>query len=297
MRYVIIRDDDTHALTPIECLEQLYRPFLDRGFPVNLATIPNVRTDVTVPSGELEGFLSAAPNAGGEPYEHDNGEPEAPGGRFQWRAENGPGRTLPIGTHTALLRYLKANPEYRIVHHGWQHDYFEFDHPDPREIARRLDAGRRQLEDAGFGAPRTFVAPYDKLSRPAMREVAKRFRVLSTGWYELRRLPVPWWPKYLAKRTAQRPHWRVGETVLLTHPGCLLSCHRNYADILKTIQETISSQRLTVLVTHWWEYFRNGKPDPDFIDVLHSTASLLESDPEVRVISFDDVIDSRVELN
>jgi len=275
MRYVIIRDDDTNALTPVDCLEQLYRPFLDRGFPVNLATIPNVRTDVKIPSGELEGFLSVTP--------------EVTRG-----AMNG---TVPIGTHTELLRYLKANPEYHIVHHGWQHDYFEFDRPNASDVAQRLDAGRKQLEEAGLGAPRTFVAPYDKLSRAAMREVARRFRVLSTGWYELRRLPLPWWPQYLLKRSSQRPHWRVGETILLTHPGCLLSCHRNYAEMLKNIQETISSQRLTVLVTHWWEYFRNGKADSDFIDVLHSTASLLESDPEVRVISFDDVIDSKVVLN
>ena len=31
MRYVIIRDDDTNALTPVECLERLYRPLLERG--------------------------------------------------------------------------------------------------------------------------------------------------------------------------------------------------------------------------------------------------------------------------
>ena len=275
MRYVIIRDDDTSALTPVACLEQLYRPFLDRGFPINLATIPNVRTDVKIPSGELEGFLSVTRDARTEP----NGE------------------TLPIGTHSELLRYLTANPEYHVVHHGWQHDYFEFDRPDAADLVQRLEAGRRQLEEAGLGAPRTFVAPYDKLSCAALREVANRFRVLSTGWYELRRLPLPWWPQYLMKRTTQRPHWRVGDTILLTHPGCLLSCHRNYGEMLKNIQETISRQRLTVLVTHWWEYFRNGNPDSDFIDVLHSTASLLESDPEVRVISFDDLIDSKVALN
>jgi hypothetical protein len=286
MRYVIIRDDDTNALTPVDCLEQLYRPFLDRGFPVNLATIPNVRTDVKIPSGEFEGFLSVTPELRTK-------------SRCETKSDSrGPmNETAPIGTHTELLRYLKGNPEYRIVHHGWQHDYFEFDRPDAADVARRLDAGRRQLEEAGLGAPRTFVAPYDKLSRAAMREVARRFRVLSTGWYELRRLPLPWWPQYLVKRSSQRPHWRVGETILLTHPGCLLSCHRNYADMLKNIQETISNQRLTVLVTHWWEYFRNGRPDSDFIDVLHSTASLLESDPEVRVISFDDLIDSKVTLN
>jgi hypothetical protein len=59
MRYVILRDDDTNALTQVECLERLYRPFLDRGLPVNLAVIPHVRTDVTMPGGRLQGFLVA----------------------------------------------------------------------------------------------------------------------------------------------------------------------------------------------------------------------------------------------
>src|SRR5438067_12670248 len=56
-RYVILRDDDTNALTPPECLERLYRPFLDRSLPVNLATIPAVRTDAKRPNGQPEGFL------------------------------------------------------------------------------------------------------------------------------------------------------------------------------------------------------------------------------------------------
>jgi len=57
MRYVILRDDDTNALTPPECLEWLYRPFLDRGLPVNLATIPAVSLDAKRPDGKPEGFL------------------------------------------------------------------------------------------------------------------------------------------------------------------------------------------------------------------------------------------------
>ena len=57
MHYVILRDDDTCALTPVECLEALYRPFLDRGLPVNLATIPNVCTEAHRPNGQREGFL------------------------------------------------------------------------------------------------------------------------------------------------------------------------------------------------------------------------------------------------
>src|SRR5712671_5397940 len=59
MRYVILRDDDTNALTPVESLERLYRPFLDRGLPVNLAVIPNVATGTRMPDGRLEGYLAA----------------------------------------------------------------------------------------------------------------------------------------------------------------------------------------------------------------------------------------------
>src|SRR4030095_9395369 len=57
--YVILRDDDTNALTPVECLERLYRPFLDRALPISLAVIPDVATDAVTPEGRPEGFLFA----------------------------------------------------------------------------------------------------------------------------------------------------------------------------------------------------------------------------------------------
>src|SRR5947207_13961786 len=60
MRYVILLDDDTNALTSVDCLERLYRHFLERGLPVNLAVIPDVSTGATTPAGERERFLSAA---------------------------------------------------------------------------------------------------------------------------------------------------------------------------------------------------------------------------------------------
>ena len=58
MRYVILRDDDTNALTPPHCLDRLYRPFLDRGLPVNLAIIPEVDINTRMPDGTPEGYLS-----------------------------------------------------------------------------------------------------------------------------------------------------------------------------------------------------------------------------------------------
>src|SRR6185295_12749156 len=113
MRYVILRDDDTNALTPVECLERLYRPFLDRGLPVNLALIPDVATDAVTPDGKPEGFLFA---------------------------KNGvKSRTVAIGNSPRLVEYLLKNPGYGIAQHGCHHDPFEFDRESPVEICARLD--------------------------------------------------------------------------------------------------------------------------------------------------------------
>src|SRR5438876_828896 len=103
MHYVILRDDDTNALTPVACLEQLYRPWLDRGLPVNLAVIPNVRTDVTTPDEKPEGFLFGT---------------------------NGSARNVPIGSNEALAQYLVENHGFHVVQHGFHHERFEFECSD-----------------------------------------------------------------------------------------------------------------------------------------------------------------------
>lgn len=264
-RYVILRDDDANALTPVECLERLYRPFLDRGLPVNLAAIPKVRTDVIGPNGSSEGYLLG---------------------------RNDPGElALPMTSNKTLVSYLLENPGYRIVQHGYDHSLFEFDCDRPGNISHRLDQGTRLLEEAGFPKPKTFVAPYDRLSRTSLCEVAKRFRVLSTGWFEWRRLPKSWLPRYALKKCFHRLHWRVRQTLLLSHPGCLLSYQRPYATMLEEVKKAVVDCQVTVLVTHWWEYFRNGKPDNSFIQILHDTGAWLADQPDIRVISFDDLAD------
>src|SRR5882762_3948147 len=100
MHYVILRDDDTNALTPVDCLERLYRPFLDRGLPVNLATIPDVDTDARKSDGSPEGFLLRKNGA-------SSGESAA--GRH---------KTGKIGENRNLVRYLMHNPGFHIVQHG-----------------------------------------------------------------------------------------------------------------------------------------------------------------------------------
>ena len=309
MRYVIFRDDDTNAFTPTTCLEELYRPFLDQGIPVNLATIPAVSNSAHMANGEPEGFLVARKRLGtgnmdsrsGGTQAFDRGTATATAlcaegeGAPEPSAENN--GTVPLASNQRLVSYLKANDGFKIIQHGCHHDYLEFDRESPAEIASRLDTGTKLLQEAGFEKSLTFVAPYDKLSRPALREVAARFRVLSTGWYELGRLPYTWWPRYAVKKFRHTPHWRVGKTLLLTHPGCLLSCHRSYSTMLGGITRYLQTQQLTVLVTHWWEYFRNGEPDREFIDFLHETASYVATHPDLQAISFADLVDGRVQLN
>ncbi len=272
MRHIIIRDDDTCALTPVECLERLYRPFLDRNLPVNLATIPNVRSDVFYPKGPLqgqpEGFLVAAKDV-------------KPG-------------TYPIGSNPKLVSYLRQNQGYKIAQHAYHHEFVngepEFDIHDRADIARRLDLGTKHLLEAGFEKPRTFVAPYDRITRESYLELAKRFDLVSTGWFELGRTPLPWWPKFFLRKLRRQNHWRAGKTTLLSHPGCFLSYHRPVETILPEIIRSIQSRRLTVLVTHWWEFYRTGEADLPFIEVLHELAKYLATQPEVRVVSFNDVV-------
>ena len=261
MPCVILRDDDTNAVTPIECLERLYRPFLRRGFPVNLATIPEVRMDARTPEGTREGFLPLRANPAVE--------------------------SVPLAQNRALVDYLHANPAYHIVQHGCYHDTFEFDRTDRAEIVRRLDRGAQRLREAGFNHVNAFVAPHDKLSSVAYEEVAKRFGVISTGWFEWRRLPLAWRPRYLLKKISGKPHWNAGRTVLLSHPGCLLSYRRSFDTMLDEITRAMARSEVTVLVTHWWEYFRDGKPDEEFIRVLHSVADYLASRPDITVTTFN----------
>ncbi|CAN5862033.1 hypothetical protein BH11VER1_BH11VER1_19810 [soil metagenome] len=263
MHTVILRDDDTCAVTPPQLLEKLYRPWLDRGLPVNLAVIPNVNTRAVWRDGTPEGFLL--------------------------------GRTISGDTHRSiasnpeLLAYLEENTGYHIAHHGWAHDYMEFADPDESRIAVTLDYGREHFRSAGLGTPQTFVAPYDQLSRGGHSTVAERFRIFSTGWFELRRLPYSWWPRYMLKKFRRQTHWQHRRLTLLSHPGCLLSHKRDPRTILDSVKSAVRSQSLTVLVTHWWEYFHLGHENPAFIRALHDTATWLADQPDIRVIRFSDL--------
>lgn len=268
MRWVVLRDDDTNATTPVACLERLFAPALRAGLPVCLATIPSVTTRARTIGGDREGFLWG---------------PDRPEG------------VLPIGEAPELCGWLRAHPLLRVVQHGTTHELFELDRSDRADVARRLDEGARLLRAAGLAPAAGFVAPYDRLSRVAYEEVARRHRLISTGWFELGRMPPSWWGGWLARRLTGAAHWHHGGVTLLSHPGCLFAPSRPRAGMAQAVRAAVRG-RLTVLVTHWWEFFPGGEPDEALIGALHETIDWLATDPDVRVVGFDEVAECRVPL-
>lgn len=185
-RYVVIRDDDLHAYTPIECLETLYRPFLDRLQVVNLSAIPCVDTTVKLKNGLCEEYLIFNPE-----------------------------KTLPlapISANPTLVDYVLQNSGYQITQHGYTHLTHEFLSRDRRDLAGRLDRGLAELSKAGFKDVCTFIAPQERLSTEALKEVSKRFALISSHWYEWRQLPVAWLPWYVVKQWNNIAHWHAGKT-------------------------------------------------------------------------------------
>jgi hypothetical protein len=67
--------------------------------------------------------------------------------------------------------------------------------------------------------------------------------------------------------------------------------------MLDKIIRSVSTARITVLVTHWWEYFRDNQSDDRFIQVLHQTAKYLAGAPDIQVIRFSDLASSRVTID
>ena len=271
MNLVLLRDDDANATTPPEHLERLYRPFLARGFPVNLSVIPEVRCNVRMPDGRLEGFLHAP---------------------FAGRAD-----TIPIARNRDLVTYLLQEPGYRVAQHGLHHDLpsgrFEFDRDDLRDLRDRIERGLQRFEEAGLPRPCAFVAPQDRLSRAAIAILPRYFRVISGSWYSLERIPVVWWPAYLVqKKVWRRDGFRIGGAWFLSHPGCRFRPGRDPDAARREVLALIERRAWTVVVLHHWEFFRADREDAARVRALHAFAEDLASRPHVRVVSFQDLFEA-----
>jgi hypothetical protein len=57
--------------------------------------------------------------------------------------------------------------------------------------------------------------------------------------------------------------------------------------MFEKVKAAVASRPLTVLVTHWWEYFRDRQPDEPLIDILHRVAEWLGKRPDIKVRPFE----------
>lgn len=269
MKYVMLRDDDANGTTPVKWLEPLYRPFFDRGMPVHLAAIPYVRTDVMRPDGALE--------------------------RYLWGEIAGTLSFVPLEHNAALLDYVRHERGYVPIMHGLTHEFVnghcEFVSDKPFEVARRLDQGLTEFKAANLGRPRIFVAPQDSLTRTSFREVMKRFSILSTRSLSLDLLPHRYWPPYLYSKTfGQDIHLQIGDSTVLTHPGCILSNTKSLDGMLDRVLRVIRAQDITVVVSHHWEYWgEDGQLNKQFVAVLHALAEYLGKATDIRVLRMDEM--------
>ena len=146
--------------------------FLSAASPLTCRSFPRSRWHATRKDGVTEGFLGR-----GHTREHGYAA---------------------IGAETPIADYLRSHEPIEVLQHGLTHEVqdgvFEFGDSNAERLHERVRRGRTLLENAGLGAPSTFVPPQDHVSRSALRVLAEHFDVVSGGWYSLERVPRPWWP-------------------------------------------------------------------------------------------------------
>ena len=140
--YFCIRDDDTCYFTSPEQLESAYGDFTRYG-PVSLAIVPFCR------AGTSKGVPARF--------------------RGQWSVHS-------LHENEALVAYLRAGiaeGRYEAMLHGYHHDEF---HGKPEfayggDLMRRIDHGRKYLEDILHTKVRVFVPPHNAIGRQGLLAV------------------------------------------------------------------------------------------------------------------------------
>lgn len=257
-RLVIIRDDDTNATTPIEALDTIYRPFLEHNLPISLAIIPLVDPTTSQANGTKEPFIYT--RCIQKAFQND---------------------CIPLKQNPALIEYLKKN-QYELVMHGCHHTFHEFGTDARQEIQNRLKRGFQAFEEADLQRPSAFVAPYEAISRAAFSEITQNFSLLSSHWYSIKKIPIQFWPSLISSKLKKQPYWKANTCLCLTRPRQFFSSV-NYT--LQDIVAVIETSPITVLLTHWWEFF--DQEGARKLKLLHELAGYLATNSSVKVVALN----------
>jgi len=273
VKYVLIRDDDLNYHSDFAQIEAVHGKLIERGIPVNFATIAAVNTAARTES----------PDFGEGTYEP-----------FLPRELAGTDREWPIDQNRRLVERLNDWPGVEILQHGYDHcgrpGHYEFESEDAGVIGRKLSEAREILRRAFGRRPDTFVAPQDQYSSEALRQIRAQFRMFSLGWIDRRKLPVAYLPAYAAMKLRGRHYLRMGRCWMLEHPGCLFSRFRDPVQGVAKLKAHLAAHRVTIVVVHHWEFFdAQGKPLAAHVRAFVDTMLALHAQPDVRFLRFSEL--------
>lgn len=269
MRYVLIRDDDLNFFTPFTQLEAVYGFMFDRGIPVNFSAIPAVNGSA----------VTRDPSNGREVFEP-----------FLPTDVAGCKGNFALDENTDLLAQLRHIKSNEFLHHGYEHSgsngLCEFESRDKSLLEKKLSLGRDILSRCFGYAPDTFVAPQDKYSPEAIELIRAQFNTFSLGWIDRRRLPVSLLWQYALKKVFSRNRMRYGELLMTEHPGCHYSRYVPRAESDQKLDMHLARHDVSIIVTHHWEFFDQGKLIKPMWDAFKARVLKLQADPQTRIITF-----------
>jgi peptidoglycan/xylan/chitin deacetylase (PgdA/CDA1 family) len=282
MKYVIIRDDDVSFFTPVEVLETLYRPLLSRGGTASLSVIPAIACGR--PVGAHNGPFWTR-------YKMDYSPFIPP----DFRDVN---QHFPVSDNSELVSYLRENPGYELLQHGYDHSIIDglpegkrTDRNDAEMIIR--DSAEIMLDAFGH-TPDFFVGPWDAFSPQFLKNLSRHFKGISM--YRLGKRHMPWHLKPIAVARRLYPggtragFFRWKDFVIFEHPGTMISMFNRFDTILPSIKAALDRLDVLVLVSHHWEFFYdwNGLNQP-FFEVWLEIIDFLLSTPSIQITSFQEM--------
>jgi hypothetical protein len=276
-RYVLIRDDDACFFTNPELLEQVFEPLFSRGLPVNFSVVPSIASHAPLGYAELGPFSRFG-------LRHEPFIPPS------WRGREA---ILDVGENPALIEFLKSVP-CEILQHGLSHLWdggpeFGRDGDAKDIVQQRIQTGRGILERAFGRRPGFFCPPYDALSRVALSCLKEEgFQGVSMSHLG-RNLPPRLWHNVAWGRMTGNPDclwW--GEFLVLGHRGYVLNMFEPPGRPAERFRALLNEYPMVVLVTHHWEFAFDFLPKPldERLKELRSIVEVIESEPDVEVVTF-----------
>jgi peptidoglycan/xylan/chitin deacetylase (PgdA/CDA1 family) len=258
----IIRDDDTSFFTRPEQLETIYGRLWERNIPVCIAVIPAQRADVRV--------------------QHRPGIPFDPSIPPQYRGQD---KEFPVTENRELCAFLNQKAReglVEIVLHGYSHEYMEFTSEDYEWIGTKLRDGRQILEAAFPDAQiKTFIAPYDRISRRAMGMVLGFWYNLCTATRNLLEIPeLADMGPYQFRNDGPRRFLYTCDEYLFTHRDPPQDCLANARERLRTASTLIVGNH------YWCFYYDWGEVNGAMVDSWYQFLDDLLAQSERRITTF-----------